>query len=169
MEHFDWITGAVIPYINFFLFFAVLIFFAKKPMKQLAEDRYRKYVTLHTEAKTAFSAAEKQNLELKSKLQNLESEIDGLRKIALENAKHEYDVLIKQAHQLSEHIIDEARMITEAEVESAKEVIKKEIVDQLTLQVKNKIKNEFNPTEHQDLIKKQFSKVEAVRLEDARI
>jgi F-type H+-transporting ATPase subunit b len=169
LEHFDWITGAAIPYFNFAIFLAALIFLAKKPMKQMAEDRYKKYVDLHADAKNAFEIAKKQNDELKLKLEGLQSEIEELRKISMENAKHEYDVMVAQAKSLGEHIADEARMIAEAEVEGAKEKIKKEIVKQLTDQVTAKIKSDIGTAEHKEIISNQFSKVEKVNFDGASL
>jgi len=166
---FDWINGAVIPYWNFLLFFVLLIYVARKPIKEMVQSRHQTWVDLHAEAKKAFEDAQAKHDELKEKMANLDKEIEELKQISMQNAQHEYDAVVEQAKQLGEHIVDEARMIADAEVESAKERIRQQIVEQLTESVQTKISNDVDQSKHDEIFNRQAKSVEAIAMEGANV
>ena len=169
MEEFDWIHGALLPYTNFTIFLVLLIYFARKPLAGIVQDRYQKYVDLHAEAKQAYETAKEKHDELQQKLAGLQKEIDELNEISIQNAKHEYDAMVAQAKELGAHIIDEARMIADAEVEAAREQIKKEIITQLTDNVQQKISKDVDATRHKEIIARQTTTVEGLPFEGANV
>lgn len=169
MEHFDWISGAVIPYTNFLIFATLLVYFGRKPIAGIVQKRYQDYVDAHALAKQAFQDAAEKNEEIKSKLANLDNEIKELKDIALQNAKHEYDAMMSQAKALGAHIVDEARMIADAEVEMAREEIREEIVKTLIGQVQDKIKNDLDQGKHASIIDQQSQNVASLALDGANV
>lgn len=148
MHHFDWLTGALFPYINFAIFLFVLVKFAKKPLQDAMRSRREQFTDIMEAANKAKEAAQAQNQELASKLENLENELEKMRQSAVNSAKQDAEHIIANAEKLAELIKVEARNTIETEMLQARQNLQKEIVEQAIQLVKKKAVTEVTPKQH---------------------
>lgn len=148
MHHFDWLTGALFPYINFAIFLFVLVKFARKPLQQAMSSRREEFVSIVEAANKAKEAAEAQNRELSAKLSNLDSELEGMRLAAVNSAKQDAEHIISSAQKLAELIKVEARNTIETEINAAREQLQQQIVDHAIQMVKKKAVTEVSAAQH---------------------
>lgn len=160
MEHFDWLYGAVFPYINFLIFAGALAYFLKDPLKTMAANRRVAFEASLAAAQSARIAAESQNQELRSRLSGLEKEFRDLENAMLAQAENEAEKMKKQAILSAEHMKQEAQRIAEFEVENARKKLRAQMVSDLTSMVENKIKFELKADQKQKFLESQISSVD---------
>ncbi len=165
MEHFDWVTGAVFPYINFLIFLAAAIFFFRKPMQTMAAQRRADLDALVAAAKKAKDEAEKQHAELQQRMRGLDDELTRLRDAVRTEAEREAEQIIHQANAVAEHVKQEAKRAAETEVETAKKLLREEIVTQVRKQVESRIVSDVKADNHKQLITKQIDALKNIRAE----
>lgn len=164
MEEFDWIMGAVFPYINFAIFAFLCFKFFKKPLNGMAEKRRSDYESLFAAAKAAQEEAQRQSAEVKARLLGLDKEILEITEIAQKAAEKEAEETVKNARLLAEHIKEEAKRVAEAEVQNAKSILQNEVVRAVTKNVTEKFKTELDSTAHEGLLTKRIHSLESVAL-----
>ena len=159
MEEFDWVMGAVIPYINFALFLFLAVKFFRKRLNNIALKRRGDYEKLFAEAQQAEQAARAIHEELQNKKQNIENEMQQLINSSKSAAAKEKETTINEAKQVAEHIKVEAKRVAAAEVEQARISLRDEIMAEVKKGVTSKFINELNPESQKALIKKKVSQL----------
>ncbi len=154
MEHFDWLKGFVFPYINLFIYLALLYFFGRPAINKLLATKRDTFLKQIQEAQKAKLLAEEQAKVLAVKLASLEKEINTIVTNAKSSAELEAELIIKNAEQLAEHIRTEAKRMAQAEVTSAKESLQKDIIAQVTDAVAKRMSTDVSSEQHLALILK---------------
>ncbi len=144
MEHFNWTTGFWFPYINFFIFLFLAIYFFKKPLANLAKGRREKFEEQMRIATEAKRIAEEKLLEIKTRYQQLDQELALLREQAEEATKRESERIVNDARALADHLKREAQQVAAAEVSKAKDALQQLIVESVREKVLATILSEFD-------------------------
>lgn len=166
MEHsFDWIRGAVFPYINFIIFLTVAIVFFRKPLQSMAAQRRAELDALVAAAKKAKDEAERQHAELQNRMRGLDAELTQLREAVKAEAEREAKQIVVQAQSIAQHVKEEAKRVAETEVESAKRALREEIIAQVHKQVESRITTELKGDGHKQVIAKQIETIKNIRAE----
>ena len=127
MHHFDWISGFVYPYFNFFFFLVLLVYFAKKPVRMLFKKRREDFQKLYYSAKEAKQESEKKLEEQLRRYKSLEQEIVDLKNQLLKVAEQEAQEIIKDAKVAAGYLKQEAEKISSIELAKAENIIKKQV------------------------------------------
>ncbi len=165
MEGFDWVRGAIFPYINFLIFLSVAIWGFRKPLQAMAEKRRAELDALIAASRKAKDEAEKQNAELQQRLSRLDAELSQLRTAVTEDAEREAKQIVEQAENLARHLKEEAKRVAETEVEAAKAALRQDIVQQVRAQVESRISQEIKPDAHMQIVAKQIASLKNMRAE----
>ncbi len=164
MEHFDWLNGFVFPYINFFIYLAILFFFARPALSKMMSAKRDLFLKHAQEAQKAKLQAEEQADILQKKMAGLDKEIATILANAKASAEAEAEAIIKSAEQLAEHLRAEAKRIAQAEVAAARQELQKEIIDEVTAAVANRMLTDVSSEQHQQLILNNISTLKTVNL-----
>lgn len=156
MEHINWTTGFLFPYINFAIFLFLLIKFAKNPAISAFAKRRENFLKLLDEANKAKKEAEEKNIELKMRLDSLESEVEQIKHRAQQEAMNEARQLVEDAQKLAEHIKLEAQRIAQNELKQAKSDIQNEIVRTVKENVLNKIKTDLSENDQSQIVSRRI-------------
>jgi len=162
LEHFDWIKGFVLPYINFAIFLFVAIKFFRKPLNAMAALRRENYEKSFQQAKKAKEEADVQHRALSERLAGLDREIKSQLDTVKKAAELEAKQIVESAKQLAEHIRSEAKRVAQAELEQAKESLRREIVSAVTSTVTEKLKRELGKSQQTDLVRAKLGSLQAV-------
>lgn len=127
-HHIPW--GSIgIQAFNFFLLIGLLGFVLRKTVKAHFAHRARDYQELVQRADAAKREAERGHLEIKARLEKLESGAEeGLRQ-AREEAATLKQRLQEEARVLSEKLEQEARRSAQAELDKAKDELRRELLE----------------------------------------
>lgn len=164
MEHVDLLTGIILPYFNFSLFLALCIFFFRKPLAAMTQNRRKEFEAAIKEATRVKDEALRKNQELTARLRQLDAEVEDIKKSASLASEKDAQRLISEAESLAKNLIEEARKMADAEVERARHQLKVEIVETVRDAVVNKIKQDLKPADHAAMIKKQVGNLGELRI-----
>ena len=164
MEHFDWVMGAVFPYINFAIFAFLCLKFFKKPLNNMAEKRRTDYEALFAAAKSARDEAEKQSAAIEARMKNLDSEIAAITQAAQKASEKEAEASIESSRRLAQHIQEEARRVADTEIQNAKTALQNEIITAVSNSVTEKFKAELDADAHASLLNKRVGSLQSVSL-----
>jgi F0F1-type ATP synthase membrane subunit b/b' len=166
VENFDWLTGFVFPYLNFFLFLFLAYRFFKKPTTTMLRNKKMEFERLVKEAQAARHAAEEKNDALSQRLKNLDKEIAEIRSVQITHAEKRADEIRKQAQALTSHIESEAKRMAEAEVSKAKLALQEEILESLKRLVSEKVSRETKAETQTEIMKSRLSSLAGINMEN---
>jgi len=114
---------------NFFLLFALLAFVLRKSLTAHFETRSREYHQLVERAEEAKREAERGRTEIAGRLARLEAEADNTVIQAHSEAEELKSRMMNEARQLSEKMSQEAERTARIELDRAKSLLRKELLD----------------------------------------
>lgn len=164
-SHVDPWMGIIFPYINFAIFLAMLIYFARKPAAAAARKRREDFERVMAEATRAKEAAEARLRELTTRQSQLDAEVKEIQTTTRAVAEAEASKIVADAQRLAEHFKTEARRIAEAEVLRARQDLRQEIVAAVKNSVAQKIKSELTPEAQLTLVRRQVGELRTVKTE----
>ncbi len=124
---FDW--GFVTEHtVNLLILLAVIVYFAKNPVKDFLVARRANISSEIDEAQKTIKEAKERYEEYAQKLEGIEGEIASLKDTLVKQGETERDEIVKQASQTSDILSKEARDTIELEAERAKQEIQSEVV-----------------------------------------
>jgi F-type H+-transporting ATPase subunit b len=164
-SHVDPWMGIIFPYINFSIFLALLIYFARKPAAEAARKRREDFERLMAEATKAKEVAEERLRELTARQAQLDAEVKEIQTTSRVAAEAEAAKIVADAERLAVHFKAEARRIAEAEVLRARQELRQEIVAAVKDSVTQKIKSELTPEAQLTLVKRQVGELRSVKTE----
>lgn len=115
------------PFVNFFIFLAILVYFAKNPLRELAKKRNETFESHRKKALQAKDATEAKLIATQNRLASLDSEIEGLKKAAKEEVEQEARKILENGKLMSRQMLDEAKRSQEREFLSIQQRLKDEI------------------------------------------
>jgi F-type H+-transporting ATPase subunit b len=138
----DPMYGILWPYFQFIVFVAILTFFARKAIAKMLADKRENLRTKLSEAKEARILAERRVAEYESKLKNLQSELEALRKEFASDGVRQRDKLIAEARAASDQILRDSERIGHQLIHEARTELKKDVFEQVLNVLNQKLSNE---------------------------
>lgn len=164
MEHVDLLKGVILPYANFFIFLALLIYFARKPAVAAAAKKRDNFVRVMNEAKKTYDEANQKLVDLKARHAKLADEIAEIKESTRAAAQLEADRIVSEAERLAELLKEEAKRIAAAEVQKARAALRKEIVETVSANVREKISNEVTGDMQHSIVRKNIAELRSIRV-----
>ena len=114
MQGVEFLSGVLFPFLNFFMFFTVLIFFLRKPLQQFARTQHDNF--LHRARTASAKAAELETLEaeVKTERQRIDTDLPALETQTIADAEQEAAVLAAEGGKVAAQIKSEVQQVTEA-------------------------------------------------------
>lgn len=162
MEHVEFTTGVLYPFINFSIFIGLAIYFFRGPITKMLTGRREEFQKLMAEAASAKREAEEKLEVINERLANLDSEIDGIKNKSVEQAKYESEKIIDEANRLAEHLKKEAKSISEAELIRAKHELQKEIMDIVKDKVVGRISQELTKDRQVEIVNQKSTSIQNI-------
>lgn len=145
--------------LTFAIFAFVLVKLLKNPIKNLLTDRTKDIEKAIEDAVQAKAAAEKELADYKSKLAGMEKELVELKERSMKTVEAEKKEIIADADKTVEKLTNFAESMIDAEVNQAKEALKKETLT-LSLQLaEEKIGNILDAGKQDELMKDYIKKI----------
>lgn len=151
--------NVIVPYVNFAVFLALLVFFARKKVK---DAFVKKRQTFESEAKSAaehFSAAEKSRTEMKQRLSALDKDLAEFEQRTKTLAEQDSQKLLQEARRMAQSIEGDVSRIIASEVEDAKEEMRVKILQEIRAEVSAEIKKSLSQDNHQMFLRRQMKKL----------
>ena len=114
MQGVEFLSGVLFPFLNFFMFLAVLIFFLRKPLQQFARNQHENF--LHSARTASAKAAELETLEaeVKTERQRIDTDLPALEAQTIADAEQEAAVLAAEGGKVAAQIKSEVQQVTDA-------------------------------------------------------
>jgi len=164
VEHLDLFKGVFLPYANFFIFMALAIYFFRKPLRAMAEKRRAQFDAALKQAQEAKDLAEAKNRELTARLAKLDDEVAEIRRLTANTAQFESKKIVEEANRLAAHLKEEAQRMANAEVDRAKDELRRTIVAAVKGGVETKIQTELNIEAQMKLAKSRIGQLKSVQV-----
>lgn len=162
MENFDFVQSFLFPYINLAIFLTLAVFILKKPILNALSGKRDSYLVQLDRANAAKEEAERKHRELDARLKGLDAELARMRSEVKAAAEQEAAAIVASGTSLAEHLKREARRIAEAEVATAKEAIREEILAQVRQKTADELKRTLDDGRQHQIIKHALNDVSRV-------
>lgn len=160
MEHqLDLVYGVIIPYINFFIFVAALVFLFRKPLMAMAEARREKHLAASKEAASALERARAEFTAIKSKFDVLDAELSSFKAQSESVAKAEAQRLVAEGEKLSQQILAETKKLAGEEISRARRELRDEIVAAARRDAEEKIAKNLGETDKSKILASRISEL----------
>jgi F-type H+-transporting ATPase subunit b len=146
--------------LNFAILVTILVYFAKKPLKEFLKKRTELIEKTLKEAKEAKELAEKALAEVEERLKLKDKEIEEILSRTRVSAEKEQGLLIQQGEQMKEKILEQAKNNIDYELRLAKEAIKAEAVEVAMELAEKKLKDKLTKEEQLRLIEESLRRME---------
>lgn len=143
MESFNWLSLVIFPYVNFFLFLGVLVYFARKPLNAMTLQKRAEYERVVLEANRAKAEADAKLKAINSRLSNLAAELLSMKNTALAEAEEEANKIVQQGERLAKRLKEDAHRMAQAEVEKAEAILSERILNGVRNSVVTRLKSEM--------------------------
>ncbi|MDD9950549.1 MAG: ATP synthase F0 subunit B [Zetaproteobacteria bacterium] len=142
----------VYPYINFFIFLAVLIYFARKPLRAVMEQRKVEFQQRRQEAEVAEQKAQALTAELEEQLSGLTERIATLKQEAKVSAEAEASRIIEEGKSHAALLVAEAEREVRGMLLDCERTLKAEILQSVREEATRKLQDEMSASGHQELV-----------------
>ncbi len=169
MEHFDWMQGFFIPYLNFGIFVFLLVYLARKPLIEMTQKRRQDYHSQMVAAKKAKTEAHEEFAKVKEKLDRLDQEIEVMRLAATKAVESEVAEIVSGAKRLADNILLEARNQGHAELDAVRKQLRFELVKAAEELAKDSLLNSKNvDSQRKEIQVRQVRALKSVPLKEAQ-
>lgn len=135
----DVMTGIVWPFVQFFCYLFIIVFFGRKIVGGILESRRDNLRTKLSEAKQALTLAQRKTTEFEAKLAALQGEIETMRAQYVQDGKREREKIIADAMALKAQMAKDAERAAQEIVTRGCEELRKEVVEQALKTVEAKL------------------------------
>ena len=146
MNKVHWIVEYVLPYINFAIFLAILVYFSRKPLSEMAKKRKNTFEVRQRLAAESYDLVKQELSDVRKKFEGLDREIANLRVKTLQDAQDEAKNIVEEGKRLAKQILDEAQKIRDGEFNQAQAELEKEITRAARLAVIDRLRSDFDET-----------------------
>lgn len=143
-EPLHWFVRYVVPYINFFIFLLILIYFARKPLSQFTLKRKVDFDNHKKLAAEALSLVQTQFEELQRRSNSLAVEIENLKKAAISESQNEAEKIVQEGKRLANQIVEDAKKMRDSEYLELQNRLQKEIFASVKSALENKLSTDFD-------------------------
>lgn len=163
-DPFHWFVEYIVPYLNFLIFLAILVYFARKPLALLASKRKIAFDTHYKAASDTLNEAKKQLEELQKRNKTLDSEIESLRAAALLEAQNEARRIIEDGKKLASLLLEDAKKMRDAEYLHAQKELEKEALALAKIAVIKKLEKDFDKTKDQKFVEDRLKEMSTLKV-----
>ncbi len=142
----------VFPYINFFIFIAIIYFSSKKSLSQIFKSKKVDYDALFNKAKQNKEEAESKLAEIQKRLANLDEEFLLMKERILSDAKREASLIIEKAQANAKRIHEDAIDRGRYELERINARLRDEVLSLAEKKYKETLKEKMSPEQHLRLV-----------------
>ena len=146
--------------LNFAILVAILVKFARKPLREFLSKRTEIIERSLREAQEARQLAEKALAEVQERLKLKDKEMEEILARTRLSAEKEQNLLIQQGEQMKEKILEQARDNIDYELRLAKEAIKAEAVEVAMELAEKKLKDKLTKEKQVRLIEESLRRME---------
>ncbi|MCK4910888.1 MAG: F0F1 ATP synthase subunit B [Thermodesulfovibrionales bacterium] len=154
------LKGFLIQVLNFSILVGVLVWFARKPIREFFAGRTEAINKGIAEAREAREAAERALEEVQKKLDSSDAEIEKMIKAARESGQREREHLINEGQRMSQRIIKQAKSGIEFELNQATEGLKAEAAEYAVKLAEEKIGSKLDDAEQMKLLEDAIKRLE---------
>lgn len=147
--------------INVAILVAGCVYFLKSKIREMFAQRNSSFIQASQKAKNAIKAAENEHMELRVKLQKLESTAEDSIMRARAEAQEMKKNLILEAETISQRIRHEAQLAAELEVTKAKTMLRRKMIEDAVFHADKQIKSSITDDQHNKLQSEFVKNVEA--------
>jgi F0F1-type ATP synthase membrane subunit b/b' len=162
-HHFDILNSVLIPYINFFIFVGLFVFFFRKPLAALVRGRRHDFEKSLAAASSAKDHAEKVYNETKARFDRLDEELKQFSDNSLSLASREADRQLEDGRRLVEQIRKETEQLSKDLVVNAKQQLREEMLRTAATIVEERLRNELKEDKQHQLIQKSIGNLKSVK------
>lgn len=145
--------------INFAVIFGIIVYFGRKPIKNMLRQRTEMIEKTLKEATEAKEIAQKALQEVQTRIQTKDKDIEEILTASRHSGEQERDRIIEESNKLKEKLFEQAKTNIEYELKSAKEAIKAEAVEIAMELAEKKIKEKLTKEEQEKLLKESLTKM----------
>ncbi len=146
---------------NLVLLLAVIIYFARKPVREFFEERREKIQSDIVEAGQILTDAEARLSEWQERMAELDAEIEKIRATERKRAEREREKILEEAQQAAERIRNEAGTAVEREVRRAQEELRKEAAELALEMAGNLLRERMGDEDQSRLVEEFIARVES--------
>ncbi len=143
---------------------AILVFLGRKPLQQMFSKNRLEFEEKKHLAREAINKAEAQYKEIKSKWDNLSSELAEVKKQSLGSLQKESDEVVEHANKMAEFIKNEAKKTSEVEIDLARKKLSSEIMEAVSAQFQKELKSSDSMPIHQEIMKKAITSTQRMEV-----
>ena len=151
----DWLPRLV----NFAIIAGVLIYFARKPIRDFFQNRSLEIAKAMQESKEARERAVAALAEMERKVKDLESETNRLIEDARARGEKDRQALIEEGKKMVSDIDAQVKQGVELEVQKAKNSLQAEASSLAVDLAEKSIKEKIGPKDHERIVKEYITKV----------
>lgn len=146
--------------LNLAILLGVLIHFGRKPIKNFFATRREGIQTELDQAAALLAQAEQRNAELQRRLVDLNTEVEGIKKVAGQRAQDEADRILADARAAADRIRKDAKAAIDQELRRARVELREEAAD-LALEIAaQKLQEEVGDGDRERLVDEFILRVE---------
>lgn len=145
--------------VNFVVLMVLLWKLLADKIKTYFMDRRSEIASMIEEADKAKADAEKQHMEFRQKLENVDKDIQEIRDTIMGELEGEKARIIEEGKSASERIITQAKWSAEQEVLKAKNALRHQVIDMAGDMAAGLVTNSMTPEDQKRLIKEYLDKV----------
>ena len=158
LEHqIDLVQSIIVPYFNFALFIAAVVFLFRKPLIAMAQARRSSFVEASREAREALEQAQVKFNEMKIRHDALDAELAAFQSQSETNARDDAKKQIAEAERLSQQIKSETQKIAEEAIARARYELRQEMAQAAVKQAAVQIEANLGQNEKQSIIKSRIT------------
>ena len=142
--------------VNFLILLGMLVYFTRKPLNQMLEDKSEMWKVEVSEAEALRIKTQEMYEVCAKKMENLDSDIKHILDEAQSKGEAEMLDILKRADKKAEKIVLEAKAIAEQELQNAREKIKADMIVEAAKAAEKELKEKIKETDN-DFFVRSFS------------
>ncbi len=146
-------------FINFIIFFGVLFFLLRKPLKQALADRRDSIKKELQELETKKEEANREFQALEKRISNIKEEREAILAEYKDEAEKEKQKIIENAHKTASRIIDQSQITIQQEMQKANQALRQEMSDMAVRMAEDLLKKNITENDQKVLIGEYLAKV----------
>jgi F-type H+-transporting ATPase subunit b len=137
---------------NFAVMIGILVKFAGKPLKNALQGRRDAVKEKVDEANRLIEEAEHLKKSYKTKLGELDSEMEAFRRAAIQEAEQEKARIVAEAHALADRIRQQAQLAYDQEMKDAMAAVQAQIARRTLSAAETAVKQLFKREDHEKMV-----------------
>ena len=153
-------TSVIAPYINFFLFLGILVYFSRKPLAALALSKKEAFDNGASEATQRLQKAQAEHKDTTTRLAQLDAEVHQM----IENAKAEADAerarQEREGEEAVKRIMADADRVVASELLRAQTELRREVFHLVRSAVTTQVGEELTQSDQRQIVSRRVSELE---------